>query len=115
MIPTEVVLSQIVRLAPVTKAMKEELIERLNGFKKRIENGESFAELAKEFSEDQGSKVQGGDLGWAKRGQMVAEFEAMAMTQDSGVVSNVVESEFGFHIIQTMEKGDKNIVRDIFC
>jgi peptidyl-prolyl cis-trans isomerase SurA len=104
MIPTEVILSQIVRLAPVTKAMKEELIERLNGFKKRIENGESFADLAKEFSEDQGSKVQGGDLGWAKRGQMVAEFEAMAMTQDSGVVSNVVESEFGFHIIQTLDK-----------
>lgn len=103
-IPTEVIISQIVRLAPVTKAMKDELVERLNGFKKRIELGESFTELAKEFSEDQGSKVQGGDLGWAKRGQMVAEFEASAMTLDSGKLSEVIESEFGFHMIQTLEK-----------
>jgi peptidyl-prolyl cis-trans isomerase SurA len=104
MIPTEVVISQIVRLAPVTKAMKDELVERLNGFKKRIELGENFAVLAKEFSEDQGSKVQGGDLGWAKRGQMVAEFEASAMTLDSGKLSGVIESDFGFHLIQTLEK-----------
>jgi peptidyl-prolyl cis-trans isomerase SurA len=66
--------------------------------------GENFAVLAKEFSEDQGSKVQGGDLGWAKRGQMVAEFEASAMTLDSGKLSGVIESDFGFHLIQTLEK-----------
>jgi peptidyl-prolyl cis-trans isomerase SurA len=103
-IPTEVIISQIVRLAPVTKAMKDELIERMNDFKKRIEKGENFADLAKEFSEDQGSRVQGGDLGWAKRGQMVAEFEAAAMTLDSGKLSSIVESDFGFHLIQTLEK-----------
>ncbi|HLO44256.1 MAG TPA: peptidylprolyl isomerase [Leadbetterella sp.] len=103
-IPTEVIISQIVRLAPVTKAMKDELIERMNDFKKRIEKGENFADLAKEFSEDQGSRVQGGDLGWAKRGQMVAEFEAAAMTLDSGKLSGIIESDFGFHLIQTLEK-----------
>ena len=102
-IPTEVILSQIVRLAPVTKAQKDDLISRLLDIKKRIELGGNFSELAKEYSEDQGSKVQGGDLGWAKRGQMVPEFEATAMSLDSGKISNVVESDFGFHIIQTLE------------
>jgi peptidyl-prolyl cis-trans isomerase SurA len=103
LIPTEVILSQIVRLAEVTKAQKTELVEKLNGLKRRIELGESFSELAKEFSEDQGSKTYGGDLGWSKRGVMVPEFEAAAMSLDSGKMSNIVESKFGYHLIQTIE------------
>jgi peptidyl-prolyl cis-trans isomerase SurA len=103
LIPTEVILSQIVRLAEVTKAQKTELVEKLNGLKRRIELGESFSELAKEFSEDQGSKTYGGDLGWSKRGVMVPEFEAAAMSLDSGKMSDIVESKFGYHLIQTIE------------
>jgi peptidyl-prolyl cis-trans isomerase SurA len=102
-IATEVVLSQIVKLAKVTKEQKDLLIGKLNDLKKRIELGEDFATLAKENSEDQGSKTYGGDLGWAKRGQMVPEFEAAAMNLDSGKLSQVVESKFGFHLIQTLD------------
>ncbi|NBA87461.1 peptidylprolyl isomerase [Emticicia sp. CRIBPO] len=101
--PSEVMLAQIVKLAKVTKAQKDELIERLNDYKKRVELGEKFETLAKEFSEDQGSKQFGGDLGWAKRGQMVPEFEAAAMKMEPNQISDVIESEFGYHLIQTLE------------
>jgi peptidyl-prolyl cis-trans isomerase SurA len=103
MIPAEVTLSQLVKLAKITKEQRADIINKLNGIRQRIISGESFADLAKEYSEDPGSGSQGGDLGFAKRGQMVGEFEATAMSQDSGAISNVIETEFGFHIIQTLE------------
>lgn len=101
---TKVQLSQIVRLAPVTPELRHDLITKLQGIKQRIENGEDFATLAKEYSEDQGSAANGGDLGWTKRGSMVPEFEAAAMNQDTGKLSDIVESEYGFHLIQTLGK-----------
>jgi len=67
---------------------------------KRIENGESFAALAKEHSKDPGSAAQGGDLGWISKGMMVPEFERALFKLDKGAVSTVVKSSFGFHIIQ---------------
>jgi peptidyl-prolyl cis-trans isomerase SurA len=103
MIPAEVTLSQLVKLAKITKEQKADIINKLNGIRQRIVAGESFADLAKEYSEDPGSGAQGGDLGFAKRGQMVGEFEATAMSQDSGAISNIVETDYGFHIIQTLE------------
>lgn len=101
---TKVQLSQIVRLAPITPELRNDLISKLQGIKQRIQNGEDFGKLAKEFSEDQGSAANGGDLGWAKRGAMVPEFEAAAMNQDTGKLSDIVESAFGFHLIQTLGK-----------
>lgn len=101
---TKVLLSQIVRLAPMTPELRNDLISKLQGIKQRIQNGEDFGKLAKEFSEDQGSAANGGDLGWAKRGAMVPEFEAAAMNQDTGKLSDIVESKFGFHLIQTLGK-----------
>lgn len=103
MVPAEVTVAQIVRFAKLTKSQKNDLIGKLQGYKERILGGEKFEELAKEFSEDQGSKSYGGDLGWAKRGQMVPQFEATAMQLDPGEMSDVVESDFGFHLIQTLE------------
>lgn len=103
MVPAEVTVGQIVRFAKLTRAQKDELIQKLESYKRRIELGEKFEELAKEYSEDQGSKVYGGDLGWAKRGQMVPQFEATAMQLEPGEMSDVVESDFGFHLIQTLE------------
>lgn len=104
LMPTEVRLSQIVRLAPVTPEIKQELITKLQGIKERILKGEDFGALAKEYSEDQGSAANGGNLGWTKRGAMVPQFEAAAMSLDTGKLSGIVESEYGFHLIQTLQK-----------
>lgn len=102
-IPTEVELGHIVRLAKVTKAQKEELSQRLLDYKRRILAGEKFEDLAKEYSEDPGSRQYGGDLSWSKRGAMVPQFEASAMKLKPNEMSDVVESDFGLHLIQTLE------------
>lgn len=67
---------------------------------RELRKGADFATAAKRFSQDPASAEQGGDLGWFRRGQMVKEFEQVAFFQKPGVVSDPVESPFGFHIIQ---------------
>jgi len=72
--------------------------------KSKLDAGEDFAELAKEYSTDPGSKEQGGELGFFGRGEMVPEFEEVAFTLDVGTISEPVQSDYGYHIIQVEEK-----------
>lgn len=69
-----------------------------------IKGGADFAKLAKEYSQDFASAAEGGDLGWFKRGRMVPEFEKAVFAAEPGQLTEVVESEYGFHIIKVEEK-----------
>jgi peptidyl-prolyl cis-trans isomerase C len=82
------------------KAIKRKLMEELL---KRARAGEDFAKLAKEYSEDPGSKDKGGEYKFP-RGQMVAEFEAAAFALNTNQVSDIVTTRFGYHIIKLSEK-----------
>jgi peptidyl-prolyl cis-trans isomerase D len=71
---------------------------------KQLKNGADFATLAKKYSEDPGSAVKGGDLGWIVRGQTVKAFEDAAFSLPVNQLSNVIKTEYGFHIIQVLAK-----------
>lgn len=71
---------------------------------KQLHNGGNFAELAKKYSDDPGSKDQGGELGFIKHGVTVPEFDKAAFALQPGQISDLVRTKFGYHIIQTEEK-----------
>jgi peptidyl-prolyl cis-trans isomerase D len=71
---------------------------------KQLQHGGDFADLAKKYSDDTGTAVKGGELGWITKGQTVPNFEKTAFSQKPGETSGLVETEYGFHIIQTEEK-----------
>ena len=87
---------------------------KLNDFRERANNGEDFKVLAALYSDDPGSASNGGDLGFVNRGDLVPEFERAAFRLKEGEISEVVESEFGFHIVQLIERrGEQINVRHI--
>jgi len=111
---TEVEVGQIIKFAKVNSSAKQATQAKLNDLRARIQAGESFEELAKQYSEDPGSGAQGGYLGFFKRKELVPEYEAAALRLEPGQLSPVVESQFGFHLIQLIErKGDQFSTRHI--
>lgn len=82
--------------------------KKIDDLKARLDKGEDFVELARQYSEDPGSASSGGDLGLMQRGDLVKEFEEVAYALNPGEISEIVRSRFGFHIIQLIRKvGDK--------
>ena len=101
----EVEIREIAYKPPVNAAELAKARARIDDLRTRIVDGkEDFAELAKKYSDDPGSGQQGGDLGWQKRGTFVTDFEAMVYKLEKGQTSPVVETEFGFHIIELLER-----------
>jgi len=114
LISSEVEVAQIVKKPPISFQAKFEVKERLRKMRERVLNGESFEALAVMYSEDPGSAKQGGDIGLHGRGELYPEFEAVAFKMKPGDVSDIVETEAGYHIIQGVERrGDFVRVRHI--
>lgn len=101
---SEATVGQIVKKPEVSAKVREQLIAQLSLFKQDILDGKAdFAELAKQYSEDPGSGAQGGDLGFFRRGELAPEYEATALGLRQGEISDPVETQFGFHMIQLLE------------
>ena len=81
----------------------EQARQTLLELKRKIEEGKNFAELASEYSEDPGSKIRGGDLGWAGPGDYVTAFENVANDLEIGEISEPFQSPFGWHILEVIE------------
>jgi peptidyl-prolyl cis-trans isomerase SurA len=80
---------------------------------KRIKAGEDFSKLAKEFSDDPGSRVSGGDLGWINDGDMVPAFEKTMKTSKKGVTSKPFKSRFGWHVLEVIDYRNKDLGEEI--
>ncbi len=104
MVNSKYEIAHIVKKPAITLEQKLEVKDRLYKMRKRILDGERFSTLALLYSEDPGSAKKGGELGFHGRGEFAPEFEAAAFNLRDGEISEVVETEFGFHIIQMIER-----------
>ncbi|MBN2543956.1 peptidylprolyl isomerase [bacterium] len=91
-----------------SRSDSQEVQTKLNMIYQRLEDGEDFANLAMQFSQDRGTAQYGGELGYFPRGQMVPEFEEAAFSLDSGAVSEPFETSFGWHILKVLDKKVEN-------
>ncbi len=96
--------AEIVRKPDINEAERDRVKLELNKMRERVLKGDQFSMLATLYSEDGGSAKKGGELGFHGRGYWVSEFEAAAFALKPGEVSPVIETQFGFHIIQLIER-----------
>lgn len=99
-------------LLMTTNKSKEEVAKirtKADELLKQVKGGGDFAALATQNSEDPGSKTKGGDLGWVVRGQTVKNFETSAFSLKPNQISDIVTTEYGFHILQVLEKQDAHL------
>ena len=112
--PTEAKLRHLLIKPTPSDSIKKETVLLLNSIKNKVNKGESFDTFAKNFSMDPGSKNKGGNLGWVKRGSLLKEFEETVFTIKENIISDPIETDVGFHILEVFErKGDKARVRHI--
>ncbi|MES2628739.1 MAG: peptidylprolyl isomerase [Bacteroidota bacterium] len=114
LISSQVEVAQIVIYPAENSSEVSRTIERLERFRKEIAEGKDFSVLASLYSEDPGSAIEGGDLGMQEKGTFVPEFDAVAFSLNNGEISKVFKSQFGYHIMQMVERiGDKYHARHI--
>jgi len=104
----EVEVGEIALYPKLTKEEKQRTYDKLDAIRLRIKSGEDFAFLAKTYSEDPGSASEGGDYGFIDRTRMVKEFTAWAFKLKAGEMSPVFETEYGYHIVQVIERRGEN-------
>ncbi len=93
---------------------KEEAKQLCESLRDRLNAGESFSDLATQYSDDPGSAKKGGMLPPLKRGQMVPEFEEAVYSLKPGEISDVFETKYGFHFVQLMSRdGETRVARHI--
>lgn len=101
----EVTVGQIVKKPDVSQSVKNDIIAEMREYKRKIDSGESdFQTLATNHSQDPGSAMQGGELGFFRRGELAPEYEATALGLRPGEISEPIETQFGFHMIQLLER-----------
>jgi len=104
-VPNQVHVQHILfRTVGKTDAEVEEIKKKAEDVLKQAKKGAKFDKLAKKYSEDPGSKDKGGDLSWIRQGQTVPEFEKTAFSLAPGQISDLVKTQYGFHIIKVLEK-----------
>jgi peptidyl-prolyl cis-trans isomerase SurA len=108
-INTEYEIGEIVLHPELTKVEKQKYYDKLDAIRLRVKSGEDFGFLAKTYSEDPGSASEGGDLGFFDRTMMAKEFTAWAFKLKAGEVSPVFETEFGYHILQVLERRGEQV------
>ena len=110
----EVELAQMIIEPKVSKEAKQIALEKITEIRDRILNGENFNVLALIYSEDKGSAVKSGELGYFSRGDMVPEFEATAFRLKPDSISKIIETKYGYHIMKLIDrKGERLNVRHI--
>lgn len=114
MIESEVEYAHILINAKESEGAKKAARDRINELRERIINGEEFSTLAILYSADEGSAKNGGELGFMGRAELVPEFSVTAFKLKNTAVSEIIETEYGFHIMQLIERrGQKVNVRHI--
>lgn len=108
-IPSEVEIAQIVIRPKVSEGAKFFAQRRAEEIRERLLGGEDFYFLARTYSDDPGSSGKGGELGFFKRGKMVPEFEAASFKLEKDSISKLIESQFGYHIIQMIERRGESV------
>jgi len=113
-INSEMAVAHIVAKPPISEEEEERIKMKLEDLRKRILNGENFGTLAYMYSEDPISAMKNGELDFVQRGDLVPEFEAVAFNLKKDEVSEVIKTQFGYHLLQLIERrGDKVNVRHI--
>lgn len=108
-IPAQIELYHIVKNVDADKKAKEQIYSLAKLVRDSILKGADFAEMAKRYSGDPGTAASGGDLGWFNKGKFFQEFETAAFALQKGAISMPVETPFGYHLIQTMDKNKDSI------